>query len=912
MNMPVMMKAVSVPARKYNILVRNATVRRMTIMEWTLLRIINDYAGNPQYSKKTLSDFLEGIMGMSDCEQLLHPCVASLLRMKLITIDNHSRSSLSGRIRLSALHLTDDGVLALKRSYIPGEYSESEETIVHNLLTGCFSPEEFSKTRTYSSLPSNRLTRHDDYDEEFPEMDISQAFNNGSLLGNHYYANKKIVDHISNIENSDVWLDDLITLNTDDGKTYQCNYPLTREVLSCIKKMSPALLEHADLWMDASLDGFVNERPFTANGILNQMENIIDHCGYCIIHADIWDSYRQLFPTNGRKTLFFVAGGNDFRVEDEKLEHVIYLPCSMPIEHALMLSDGKDCLIGGMTEGRLDTSDQTVAVCYAFERKQTINLSEWLLSSIQEKYIEFPEMLSLLSLPIVAKIPSTQSFLREAIHTSFGPNDIVNSLVLLNRYCNALGTDPLDIKQNISDLSSAIDPDDIATAKNGLQRMYSQLLYDYDHDVYMRVIADVAGNHLDTNIVDNLMQLLSAIDTVKKVDLDAFRKYADEICSLRISGTQIDNLFGNFSSGIPKELPEYLTICQIYNKLAKLLRFTEGTLKNFWWHSDISFSAVVQDITDCANLTRLRDCILAIKDILEQLKSIGCNAFNENAVCCVITEKAEQLFEIVNCFVYGDGNPQQVYFIDTCAFINTPDILDYFRADEMVRIPFTVLQELDYHKDNKDNHAASAVKLNAARACKHIEARDLKARENNDPHFALESKDYPELLPAEFSKRHDHLILSAAFRYKLFKPTIITDDTNFRNIIRSQDISTIAWSEFIRQRGGTLGRTSSSDHQKVQEIPVPEPIATTQATDTEDISKEAFLARSIDALKEAPFYVAGKHTKTLHDNGFPTLRALYNTTDLNVKNRFKATSVRKMALQVREKLRNYIQEKYPS
>lgn len=108
------------------------------------------------------------------------------------------------------------------------------------------------------------------------------------------------------------------------------------------------------------------------------------------------------------------------------------------------------------------------------------------------------------------------------------------------------------------------------------------------------------------------------------------------------------------------------------------------------------------------------------------------------------------------CFGYCTA-----YLIDTCVFLHSPDILSYFRDDEMVRIPFTVLRELDYHKDNNPD---LSLKKCAAFACKQIEAKTLVAARTNDDHFAVEPRDYPEMLPDGFSAhKHDDLIFLRHF-----------------------------------------------------------------------------------------------------------------------------------------------------
>jgi rRNA-processing protein FCF1 len=289
------------------------------------------------------------------------------------------------------------------------------------------------------------------------------------------------------------------------------------------------------------------------------------------------------------------------------------------------------------------------------------------------------------------------------------------------------------------------------------------------------------------------------------------------------------------------------------------MKLISGLLRGLDWHGEINRDAMLNGIINCSVLPKVRQTVSSLRDITLDLQKRGCSVFFENGSCYGVIERLDVLEQILSCFVYPDGEIASVYLIDTCVFLHSPDILSYFKADEMVRIPFTVLRELDHHKDNNPD---LSLKKCAAYACKQIETKTLDAKKNHDDHFSVEPCDYPELLPEGFTAhKHDDLILSAALRYKLLNPRILTDDTNFRNIARTQGIDPIAWDKFVTERGGNAVRgqggqivgDSPIEIDSKPKLPDPEP-----APASEEKPVESSAPMSIEKLYASPLHTAAK------------------------------------------------------
>ena len=233
-----------------------------------------------------------------------------------------------------------------------------------------------------------------------------------------------------------------------------------------------------------------------------------------------------------------------------------------------------------------------------------------------------------------------------------------------------------------------------------------------------------------------------------------------------------------------------------------------------------------------------------------------------------------------------------------------------FSENERIRIPFTVLQELDYHKDNNSD---LALKKCAAFACKQIETESLRSSKAQDLRFAVESRDYPELLPNGFTtSKHDHLILSAALRYKALSPKILTDDTNFRNIARTQDIKAVAWTDFIKSRGGKAERGQGAS--KV-----------TGGVEAQDEAKDILgsddlqiAEKSIDALLFAPLAVKGRifgmtqsELSMLHSHKVKTCGDLINLDEQTIRGMYnkKKAFMANHLLEIQRKLKAEVKNK---
>lgn len=173
-------------------------------------------------------------------------------------------------------------------------------------------------------------------------------------------------------------------------------------------------------------------------------------------------------------------------------------------------------------------------------------------------------------------------------------------------------------------------------------------------------------------------------------------------------------------------------------------------------------------------------------DTLKRKTTVDLNAFEwQNTTFGLALERMEQVAEAVSLF-YDDAAARynKVYIFDTCALMHYPDVLDDFANNQaMAIVPKQVLVELDGLKESDD----ADEERKARRAIN-------KIREYGDEPWLNQNEDnYLELLSESYrvADKKDFFILSVALKYRVKKPVMVTDDTNFQNFAISERVETI-------------------------------------------------------------------------------------------------------------------------
>ena len=840
---------IQTPYKKYSVLVNSVTVRKLTIIEWTLLRVVNGYSAHPRYREKNLAFFFEKILGMDRSELLIRPCVNSLQRLKLIEIEDYSSLALASETAIGKIHLTKEGIDALQHNYIPGDNKETEEVIYYDLIRQV-PVENYTGFIPDSNHPSKRITHQSNFKMPYPSDEILSAINNGSMFRSKYHANSVIAQKTTCNQEEEFWNTEFLTLEENDFGELSCNFPLNNDIQKQLLEMISAPIHSIVPWPIWNIDDAYPASRFHGNNAINDIVSYIDYTDYLFVQFNIWEDFSNKMKKSLNGVTCIILGSPEFDINVSNFT-AVYVPFTLSDPRILIASPGHDAIYAAVSENQVE--DLNVNIWFSYHKVININLSEWLYAEAV-KMSEFQsDVISLIFLPVVGKNENICLGTVQKILSEYGTlSEKISFLEALNSRCGELRIAIPNYANLTGELIDSIDMSSAETVCNDITYCYQNLYSDCEDSQFEELVLDVALEYGLRSGMGDCLMILSTILQVKDIDLSRFAKNVDKRVLSRISGANLDTLFNDFAYSCPKQLPVLSKYVQIYNTLAKSMEGIQELLHNFDWYAKIDRDVLLDNIVNCKALSTVHDTAKNISGMINKLHAVGCTVFEPLQPCSGIMEHLSALQKLVDLFVVPNGKMSKIYLIDTCAFLHSPDILSYFSKDEMVRIPFTVLRELDHHKDSNPD---LSLKKCAAYACKQIEENTFLCKSTGNLHFSVESQDYPELLPAGFDKhKHDDLILSAALHYKLFQPRIITDDTNFRNIARTQGIQPIAWDSFIRERGGTPTRDKSSFSFN-EEHPQTSP---SKIEEKNDANPESVSEPACNNLRNAPLFSVAK------------------------------------------------------
>lgn len=121
---------------------------------------------------------------------------------------------------------------------------------------------------------------------------------------------------------------------------------------------------------------------------------------------------------------------------------------------------------------------------------------------------------------------------------------------------------------------------------------------------------------------------------------------------------------------------------------------------------------------------------------------------------------------------------RRIVVFDTSALMESPELLQDLRSDDIPVVPHRVLSELDGLKSSEDGGRAAK----AREAIRQLDANSSRIRHETE---------YAALLPVEWdAKQPDHAILSTALFFRLNEVLFVSNDINLRNKANSLGLKT--------------------------------------------------------------------------------------------------------------------------
>ena len=885
-------KYISTPYKKYNVAVTCNILRRLTIMEWTILHIIGEFANHPKYQGKTLSFFMEKVLGMSKSEPLVRPCIESMVKSKYIDISNYSVFLETSDLPLNSIHLTQLGADILKRGYIPGSTKVVSEIVYYDLLQG----------RTYDHKPTDfgsqpnttPVSSQTSFDLEFPAEAIISGINNGLLFNDKYRETN--AEAVGVICNSDVnnWRTDKLILSIDEEGNLSYNLPAIPSVTSLVSKLiaSPIKGNNSAKTWDIK-DGLPSAYSVGSN-IPWQLESWLQSVDTVFVSKNEYAWLTQQHVNINCQTIF-ILGMQEFSIDVIDGKSIVYLPLTFPALSTFLAFDNGLCLNWGRIEPPSGSTQSAITIAYRTE--DSVDFTQMLKDGLTHELKDTPRSELLCLFPIFKMVDASfELTCRQHIATFDSLSDKIEYADSLSRMHEAIFKVPLDSSLAIRVLAEACPKDDIQRYYDAIQSCYNGFLYKYSHETYEEFVLQCIKGYPVKGIPD-LEYLLSVVGACDTVDYKSYVALANTSLSESITPEMLNALYMQAVSGEGKPFPMPMLSCsETYNKFVVSLSQLQRVCSDYSFHDSLLNEDTIQRII--LEHDTIESLVQDISNSIVAASKRGSTVFENGAVGHVLYQNITRLLSLMT----GDFSNINLYLVDTCAFLHTPDILSLFDPTDVVRIPFTVLRELDYHKDHQED---MGIRKSAAYACKCIEKALDRSSDPGHVSVCVEPRDYPELLPDNFSKtKHDDLILSAAFFYSKTNPIILTDDTNFRNIARSQGFSTKPWKEFVEEHNHSAVRTTDSPSSNATARLVDASKAEQGKPPKSDSSINNYLSQPIDTLTLTPFNLPKKKVKALAAAGYDTLQSLYDANAGGINKKFKSVSMRDLALRTATKLKS--------
>jgi len=218
------------PCREYQMLVKFASIRRFTVVEWIIMNAAKQAQTSKDLAVYSIEKLFASVYRISKCESLVRTSVYELRGRNLITIDNFDEFKVAS-LRFGEIHLTEFGEDAIKNSYIPSESQTRDEVLYHNLSLDLF--------RTHikkNDDPNVKIEKAiPDIPDIFPRDMLLTAINSGKILDSKYASQQYIVEDIDLVERSELSEKLDIDVSIEEGALV-CNYMASPIIRAMVKE----------------------------------------------------------------------------------------------------------------------------------------------------------------------------------------------------------------------------------------------------------------------------------------------------------------------------------------------------------------------------------------------------------------------------------------------------------------------------------------------------------------------------------------------------------------------------------------------------------------------------------------------------------------------------------------------------
>ncbi len=899
---------ICVPGKRFRTKIKCVSTRRLTTVEWLVLNCTSKFSGSSKDSKN-VKEVFENIFQFQNSELLIKPCLKSLSDLKVITVNNgevYDYKTLS----FSEIRLTELGQIMLKDGLLPGEQRENSLEIFFNPLTGRLTTIDWQSNEAEKGIP---FGTERDYDLRFPEQDIIDGLQSGSVAAGKFTAAKFRIEEIEELSEEDWECSTDIAVDLDDNGTISTIPEIVAEsmysqipVLLGGKEISDKVLKTLTPIQEAEISGIKG----SGNVIKQTVQDICKNSKVVFIDEHFYDVYKRNTSFFKNKIVVVFGSDGNFEIEIKKekkdLMRFVHLPDKFTVPGVVLLNEKGESI--SLCKAVWDYKGEEVVAPVALEDKRmqpSLRMVDKWVTKLVLDNIDNIEYLSLTSLP---GIKAEMRQVTKALGDKW--NDcklefVVNNAKTVRNACNRLEIIPMDYYSLWGMIEEKIDIDNPDVALNQLSGVIETGVLSKQTDAYYSIAEKLLErmpaptNYSELITISQNLGIITYEDALKVSDLED-RLYTHDV---------IEEILMQIVAGTDIRLPIRFSWDIFFTDYMECIRDIEIHIEGLKLFENHDVEKLQQAIKRCPNLGTLQMHYSELVEKNEYLMEQGINyyAVMKNAN----SEKADNFYNNINLIgealkeiisaeyntaktkavKKGSVGKQKVFVMDTCALIHAPKILLYFADDEYVRIPTKVIDEIGKIKDKRNGKYDADASLTARSLARSIyEVYMGLFNSKNSIRLLIENAD-TSLLPEDLDPSvPDNQILSVALKYPDCETTIISDDTVFRLASISQDVKTMTSEEFMEDHKSSYKSLENwKSSVKAKPPLLVSPKEETVANDKKTVNEEAV---SIDSMpiKELMKYAADLTNPVLsflNTNSVKTIGQFRQLTDAAVDG-FKA------------------------
>lgn len=828
---------INIPGKKYKTKVSCVSTRRLTTIEWLILRCTKKFS-SPLEKNYSLRQVFEQVFKFQNSELLIKPCLENLESIKVIKIKSGDKYDYN-TLRFSDIILTELGQAMLNDGLLPGEEREIPLEVFYNPLTG--------KVSTYDMQSDSKTSidfgTESDYDLSFPEERIVNGLQSGVVASGKFTAAKFRIENIEELSEAPWMITTDLSIDLDkNGNIHTIPDIIEQsvynriELLLASKDISDSLLNKLVPLNEIEIGNIKGSGHF----IKDEIQDICKNSKALFISSDFYEAYKRNTTFYKNKIVVIYGCDSELSIEIKKDKkdtiYFIKIPDMFIIPGVEFINEKEDSLSVCRATWQYK-GNSIVAPVVVEDKRMTANnkmLTGWISNLLDEKMSIDSRYMVLALLPGI--VISNKFVLGKAkeLWKDSSVEDISTEIRKVIDTCEQIGVIPSGLTALNSLWEEKLDYQNPEHALDQLEIIVDAGIISKKSKKYQEIVGGIVEIIPKPQSYSDLVRISQKIGVYAYDNTISIAELENELYTIDV----IRDVLCAIVEGRYSPVPKYYNWDIFFNEYYSCIKYVEAHISNLNIFNMADEAQIKEGIEKCPDIGSLQMYFselitkndyfinnkIDIYKIISQIDESKGKAYVENIskINQLLNTFIASEYDLTKANYVKDGKTaiQKVYVIDTCALIHNPNILLYFNDDDLVRIPTKVIDELGKIKDNRSekyNLEASSVARNIARNINEEYLGLFNA--DNKIRLLIENAD-TTLLPEDLDPQvPDNQILSVALKYSDCDTTIISDDNVFALASISQNIKTISSSEYIKENESNK-KTIDSWKEKVNKVPL--------------------------------------------------------------------------------------------